>query len=86
VGSRVVIRYRLAPTEHGPHGESLTDALGELVSWAQDSLTVLRKDGETVVIPAALVVAAKVIPPAPPRRAAGSGSHPERGPDQGLSQ
>jgi hypothetical protein len=31
------------------------------------SMTVLRKDGESIVIPAALVVAAKVIPAAPRR-------------------
>ena len=63
MGSRVVVRYHLEPTDHGPYGESLTDVLGELVSWADDSLAVRRKDGETVVVPAALVVAAKVVPP-----------------------
>jgi hypothetical protein len=71
VGSRVVVRYRLAPDEHGSYGESLTDALGELVSFSDVSLVVRRKDGESVEIATPLVVAAKVVPPASrPRRSA----------------
>jgi hypothetical protein len=68
VGSRVVVRYRLAPSDHGPYGESLSDVLGELLSWDDAALAVRRKDGETVVVPTVLVVAAKVVPPTPERR------------------
>jgi N-acetylglutamate synthase len=71
VGSRVVVRYRLAPDEHGSDGESLTDVLGELVSFSDVSVVVRRKNGESAKIATSLVVAAKVIPPAPgPRRSA----------------
>jgi hypothetical protein len=79
----VVIRYRLAPSEHGAHGESLTDVLGELTSYTDGStggsLTVLRKDGESIVIPMALVVAAKVIPAAVPRRNSTSSNSSDAG-------
>lgn len=68
MGSRVVIRYHLAPDDHGPYGESVTDVLGELVAWAETSMTIRRKDGVSVEVPTALVVAAKVVPAAPARR------------------
>jgi len=68
VGSRVVVRYHLAPSDHGPYGESLSDLLGELLSWDDAALAVRRKDGETVVVATSLVVAAKVVPPTPERR------------------
>ena len=79
VGSRVVIRYHLAPADHGPYGESVTDVLGELVAWAETSITVRRKDGASVEVPTASVVAAKVIPASPAR---GSGSGTRIGPPQ----
>lgn len=68
VGSRVVIRYRLAPDQHGSHGESLTDVLGELVSYDDVSVVVRRKDGEPVEVATHLVVAAKVVPATVARR------------------
>lgn len=59
LGTRVVVRYRI---EGG-----LTDALGELVARTDGECTV-RTRRTDVVIPLSLVVAAKQVPPAPPRR------------------
>ena len=59
LGTRVVVRYRI---EGG-----LTDALGELVGSGEGVCTV-RTRRRDVDIPLALVVAAKEVPPAPPRR------------------
>ncbi|MCB5273301.1 hypothetical protein BJG92_00820 [Arthrobacter sp. SO5] len=59
LGTRVVVRYRI---EGG-----LTDALGELVNQSDGGCTVRTRRSD-VVIPLALVVAAKQVPPAPPRR------------------
>jgi hypothetical protein len=59
LGTRVVVRYRI---EGG-----LTDALGELVGLGEGVCTV-RTRRLDVDIPLALVVAAKEVPPAPPRR------------------
>ena len=73
VGSRVVIRYHLAPDDHGPYGESVTDVLGELLAWTATSMTVRRKDGASIEVPTALVVAAKVVP-AGPARGSGTGA------------
>jgi hypothetical protein len=58
-GTRVVVRYRI---EGG-----LTDALGELIGLA-DGVCTVRTRSADVAIPLALVVAAKEVPPAPPRR------------------
>lgn len=60
LGTRVVVRYRI---EGG-----LTDALGDLVGRSGEVCTV-RTRGADVVIALPLVVAAKEVPPAPPRRA-----------------
>lgn len=57
--TRVVVRYRI---EGG-----LTDALGLLVGTADGECTVRTRQAD-VVIPLGLVVAAKEVPPAPPRR------------------
>jgi len=54
-----VVRYRI---EGG-----LTDALGELVGKADGECTVRTRRAD-VVVALALVVAAKEVPPAPPRR------------------
>jgi len=59
LGTRVVVRYRI---EGG-----LTDALGELVDKADGACTVRTRRAD-VVVALALVVAAKEVPPAPPRR------------------
>jgi hypothetical protein len=59
LGTRVVVRYRI---EGG-----LTDALGELVGKSDGECTVRTRRSD-VVIALPLVVAAKEVPPAPPRR------------------
>jgi len=58
----VVVRYRIA-------GGGLTDALGLLVDADEGDCTVRTRQAD-VVIPLELVVAAKEVPPAPPRRQA----------------
>jgi len=58
----VVVRYRIA-------GGGLTDALGLLVDADDGDCTVRTRQAD-VVIPLELVVAAKEVPPAPPRRPA----------------
>jgi hypothetical protein len=60
-GTRVVVRYRI--------DGGLTDALGELVR-VQDGECTVRTRRSDVVVPLGLVVAAKEVPPAPPRRTA----------------
>jgi hypothetical protein len=62
LGTRVVVRYRI---EGG-----LTDAIGDLVGKADGGCTVRTRRAD-VVIPLRLVVAAKEVPPAPPRRPRG---------------
>lgn len=56
VGSRVSIRRSL------PDG-MLSDVLGELIGWSDRTLTVRRKDGITVDVDEATLVAGKVVPP-----------------------
>lgn len=68
LGTRVVVRYRIA--------EGLTDALGDLVGINQAECTV-RTRRTDVVIPLAMVVAAKPVPPAPARRAGRSAPWPQ---------
>lgn len=63
-GSRVVIRYRR------PDGQ-VTDVLGTLEAAGDESFTVRKSSGETVVVPRDHALAAKTVPPAPPRRASG---------------
>jgi hypothetical protein len=61
-----VLRYRLAPQEHGPSGETLTDVVGELLEWtegADGAAVVRRRSGDTVSVALTLLVAAKVVPP-----------------------
>jgi len=60
-GTRVVVRYRI---EGG-----YTDALGHLLACDAGSCTVRTRQAD-VVITLGRVVAAKEVPPAPPRRAA----------------
>ncbi|MDV8146623.1 hypothetical protein [Arthrobacter sp. B10-11] len=60
LGTRVVVRYRIP--------EGLTDALGDLVGITAAECTVRTRRAD-VVIPLAMVVAAKPVPPPPPRRA-----------------
>lgn len=65
IGSRVVVRYRLA--EPDELGHTLTDALGELVSADAIELAVATRHG-LVRVPAGAVVKVKTVPPAPARR------------------
>lgn len=64
MGSRVVLRYRLDPQEHGQFGETLSDLVGELVEWPVDPegrATVRRRSGELVSVERSRIVAGKVI-------------------------
>jgi hypothetical protein len=68
VGSRVMIRRRLTDGRDG-----FGDVVGELLAWDGESVTI-RTRSETVTVPNALVVAAKRVPPAVPRRRSPDGS------------
>ncbi|MBC6457801.1 hypothetical protein [Actinomadura sp. HBU206391] len=61
VGQRVSLRRRL------PTGE-YSDVVGVLESWSDGMLRVRRRTDEVVEVPEGIVVAGKVVPPAPPRR------------------
>ena len=60
VGARVVLRHALP-------GGGATDVLGELLSWADGVLEVQTRSGP-VRVPEGALLAAKRVPPAPPRR------------------
>jgi N-acetylglutamate synthase len=85
VGHRVVVR-RVLPGERGPSGgPAYADVVGELLSFDDTHLRVRRRDGETVQVARADVVAGKRVPPAPPPRRAPrrpSGGQPEGGGSQ----
>lgn len=65
LGQRVSLRRRLATGEY-------SDVVGVLESWSDPGpsgvLRVRRRGGEIVEIPEGILVAGKVVPPAPPRR------------------
>ena len=61
VGVRVSLRRRLPEGGYG-------DVLGVVLDWDDASVTVEKRDGTVVVIPAGTVVAAKRVPPPPARR------------------
>lgn len=63
-GTRVVVRYRV--------DGGFTDALGDLLECGEGECTVRTRSAD-VVIALDLVVAAKQVPPAPPRRRPRSG-------------
>ncbi|HET7899741.1 MAG TPA: hypothetical protein VFL59_01050 [Candidatus Nanopelagicales bacterium] len=70
VGSRVTVRHRL----HDDPTASLTDVVGVLRSWEPgpdggDVLRIERRDSSVATVRLDDVVAAKRVPPAPPRRA-----------------
>ncbi len=65
VGARVSVRARL---EDGTHGA--TDTLGILRAWEDGVLLVERRDGSVARIREADLLAARPVPPAPPRRPA----------------
>src|ERR1017187_1463232 len=72
VGQRVVLRWR-RPARDG--GEEVADVRGLLEAADAGSFTVRVASGELVVIPRALALAGKTVPPAPRRQArARSGS------------
>lgn len=84
-GMRVVVRRRLTAEEAAATGKTLTDVIGVVVSVTSAEVT-LREDAgggpphrghgprdpepALVVVPRAAVVAAKAVPPRPPRRPA----------------
>ncbi|TYB56770.1 hypothetical protein FXF51_42420 [Nonomuraea sp. PA05] len=59
IGARITTRRRV------PGGFS--DVVGILVSWADGVLEIRKKDGTVVTIREESLVAAKVVPAAPPR-------------------
>jgi hypothetical protein len=68
IGSRVSVRYLLSG--NSPHDPDvlMTDVVGVLEAWSEDMARIRRASGESVEVPVARIVAAKVVPPAPPRR------------------
>ncbi|MEV4017028.1 hypothetical protein AB0J35_41700 [Nonomuraea angiospora] len=59
IGARITTRRRV------PGG--FRDAVGILVSWENGLLKIRKRDGSVVEIPEGTLVAAKVVPAAPPR-------------------
>lgn len=70
IGARVVVRYRLEPSETAatPGHPTMSDALGPLVHCDEEALVVLTRRGR-VSVPRDRVVTVKEVPPAPSRRA-----------------
>lgn len=65
VGKRVSVRSLTGPDE--PRA-TFTDTVGELTSWTDGVLKITRRDGTSVSLPEATVVAGKTVPPAVRRR------------------
>ncbi|WP_310714764.1 GNAT family N-acetyltransferase [Streptomyces lydicus] len=65
VGKRVSVRRLTGDGEGAP---AFTDAVGVLTSWDEGVLSITRRDGSSVRIEESALVAAKVVPPARPRR------------------
>ncbi|MFB8178027.1 GNAT family N-acetyltransferase [Streptomyces sp. NPDC055966] len=74
VGKRVSVRRLEAP---GAGSEKFTDTVGVLTSWTDGVLMITRRNGESVRIAEASVVAAKVVPAAPARRRGPAASYEE---------
>ncbi|WP_433892261.1 GNAT family N-acetyltransferase [Streptomyces sp. CA-111067] len=66
VGKRVSVRRLLTVVDGRP---TFTDTVGLLESWDAGVVSVTRRTGETVHIAESSLVAGKVVPPAPARRA-----------------
>jgi len=66
MGHRVVVRRFVGVRDDRP---VFTDVLGELTDYGDAELTVQTRRGP-VTVPIASIVAAKRVPPAPPRRGA----------------
>ena len=62
----MVLRYAI-DREASPHGESMSDALGTILSTDEQSVQVMTKRG-VMTVPRALIIAAKEVPPPPVRR------------------
>lgn len=67
VGTRVVVRHRLTPTNLGTSGESVTDVLGYLEEINETSVTIKTRTA-VVRIERSLITHAKEVPPPPVRR------------------
>ncbi|MFI5974001.1 GNAT family N-acetyltransferase [Streptomyces sp. NPDC051452] len=65
VGKRVSVRCLSDP---GASQEKFTDTVGVLTSWDDAVLMITRRDGQSVRIAEAALVAGKVVPAAPARR------------------
>lgn len=65
VGKRISARARIPAAPGEP---STTDTLGHLRSWADGLLRIERRDGTIAEIAEDDLLAARVIPPAPPTR------------------
>lgn len=63
VGARVTVRAR----NHGP-GASAVDAVGVLDDWRDGHLHITRRDGSTTIVAEGDLLAARVVPEAPPPR------------------
>ena len=65
-GRRVVLRYAIDRAA-SPHGESMSDALGTILSADENEVRVMTRRGQ-VRVRRKLVIAAKQVPPPPVRR------------------
>ncbi|MFI0539981.1 GNAT family N-acetyltransferase [Streptomyces sp. RP5T] len=74
VGKRVSVRCL---DETGVTGEKFTDTVGVLTSWDNGVLMITRRDGESVRIAEAALVAGKVVPAEPARRRGPAASYEE---------
>jgi GNAT superfamily N-acetyltransferase len=68
VGKRVSVRQLAGIVDGRP---TFTDTVGVLASWDEGVVHITRKTGETVRIAESVLVAGKVVPPAPVRRGTG---------------
>lgn len=67
VGTRVVVRYKLPPSDLSSTGETVTDALGYLEAIDEASVSIKTRTS-IVLIERSLITHAKEVPPPPIRR------------------
>ena len=65
VGVRVVVRRRLPGLTGPTGGPAMTDLLGVMESWDDDTVTVRDESGSVTVIERRLIVSGKPVPPRP---------------------
>lgn len=66
IGKRMVVRYVVGGT--GPSGgPAMTDVVGRVLALDEEKVTVEKRDGSTVDVDLAAVVAAKIVPASPVR-------------------